>query len=210
LSDGSAIAIGGTNSKDTFGDGLTSAEQWTPGGVWTLLSAKLLRGRYLLAATALSNGSVAVAGGSGQKSVEILTIDPQTSEIGDFMWGAPMTTSRMGFGFVQLPNGSLLAAGGYSGAVNLDSAEVNVGSRWVTIQRMHGARAGCRAALLKNGSVLVAGASKSQPVYARSAELFATARYRCYTDPNGTQPSCHPSPDGTGSDVFTCTQICGR
>lgn len=38
--------------------------------------------------------------------------------------GATMTTPRNGFGMVALHNGSVLAAGGYSGSSDLNSAEI--------------------------------------------------------------------------------------
>ena len=80
---------------------------------------------------------------------------------------------------------------------------------------MHVKRPGCRAALLHNGSVIVAGASTSahagpgRASAARTVELYGTARFRCRTAPNATQPSCQPSPDGSGTDIFTCNTVCG-
>jgi hypothetical protein len=118
---------------------------------------------------------------------------------------------------VELRNGSLLAAGGYDGGnYNLDTAEVYDphGREWVGIERMRIKRPGCRAALLKNGSVIVAGAGTSGPgaeQAARSAELFGTAMFRCFVAPGSAaaEPSCQLSKDGTGSDFFSCAAVCG-
>ena len=77
--DGSAIAIGGTNQGDTFGEGLKTAEQWLPGvgaggrSGWRPLQATMFRGRWLASAVQLQNGSIAVVGGDiRENSVEIL------------------------------------------------------------------------------------------------------------------------------------------
>ena len=47
--------------------------------------------------------------------------DPESNSWAD---GAFLTTRRNGFGMVALHNGSVLAAGGYSGTVDLNSAEI--------------------------------------------------------------------------------------
>lgn len=214
--DGGVLAMGGTNNNDQWGDGLKTIERLVLAsdghGEWVPVDTKLLSGRWLGNAALLKNGSVAVAGGRSAQ-VEILKINLTTGGVGPSNWGAPMTITRKGFGFVELLNGSLFAAGGYSGAADLETAEVFAGNRWVRIQPMHAKRPGCRAALLHNGSVLVAGASvrsgSAKSGAAKSVELYGTSKFRCILAPNSTRPSCRPSPDGGGTDIFTCNAVCG-
>jgi len=87
-----------------------------------------------------------------------------------------MNVARSFSAFATLPNGSLLVAGGFAGAVansSLSSAELynpNT-NKWTMITPMHVGRAGALAATLNSGKVLVTGGLGNKGVLT-SCELY--------------------------------------
>ena len=87
-----------------------------------------------------------------------------------------MNVARSFSAFATLPNGSLLVAGAFAGAVansSLSSAELynpNT-NKWTIIAPMHVGRAGALAVTLNNGKVLVTGGLGNRGVLT-SCELY--------------------------------------
>lgn len=137
--------------------------------------------RYLHSATLLTNGQVLVAGGVEYDGENELFFAGQDSELYDPNTGhwsytaGSMTSPREYQEAVLLPNGQVLAIGGFNnGGVN-SSAEIfnpNTGL-WSATGSMNTARADCAAALLPGGMVLAAsGASNTTNNQTTSVELY--------------------------------------
>jgi len=112
-------------------------------------------------------------------SLASILVQPQnTASLGNNSWtpAAPMNVARSFSAFATLPNGSLLVAGGFAGAVansSLSSAELynpNT-NKWTMITPMHVGRAGALAATLNSGKVLVTGGLGNKGVLT-SCELY--------------------------------------
>src|ERR1700683_3382482 len=76
---------------------------------------------------------------------------------GTFAPTGSMTIARSGHTATLLPNGKVLIAGGYTGSVQLASAELYDPGTFAPTGDMTTPRAGNTAVLLPNGKVLIAG-----------------------------------------------------
>src|SRR2546427_10004510 len=112
-------------------------------------------------------------------SLASILVQPQnTASLSNNAWtpAAPMNVARSFSAFATLPNGSLLVAGAFAGAVansSLSSAELynpNT-NKWTMIAPMHVGRAGALAVTLNNGKVLVTGGLGNPGVF-KSCELY--------------------------------------
>ena len=112
-------------------------------------------------------------------SLASILVQPQnTASLSNNAWtpAAPMNVARSFSAFATLPNGSLLVAGAFAGAVansSLSSAELynpNT-NKWTMIAPMHVGRAGALAVTLNNGKVLVTGGLGNRGVLT-SCELY--------------------------------------
>ena len=214
LPDGSAVAFGGTNRGDSYGDGLKTAEQWDPiTQVWTPIVQQMPRGLNGGQAVTLANGSVWVYGSALERSYLYY---PATQ----VFYSSPRTTVTHGssFGFVALQNGSALAVGGFDGSSNLAIAEMYMPTenKWVRIRDMNYAHAGATAVALKNSSVLVLGASDSA-TWSRTPELWDSSTWRCFSNTSASATdggscgmlTCQRTTDGSGIDLKSCQETCG-
>ena len=87
-------------------------------------------------------------------------------------------TARFSHTATLLPNGEVLAAGGYNSVgVSLASAELYnpASGTWVTTASLHTARSSRTATLLPNGKVLVAGGENNTVGNLASAQLYHPA-----------------------------------
>jgi len=113
-------------------------------------------------------------------SLASILVQPQnTVSLGNNAWtpAAPMNVARSFSAFATLPNGSLLVAGGFAGAVAnpiISSAELYnpATNKWTMTAPMHMERAGALAATLNNGYVLVTGGLGSSGGALTSCELY--------------------------------------
>ncbi|WP_438007571.1 kelch repeat-containing protein [Sorangium sp. So ce321] len=181
MPDGRVLVTGGNNlDVDVFH--LDSAEVLDPAsGTWSPVG-DMHDGRAHHTATALPDGRVLVAGGSGiggaLESAEVL--DPASG-----MWFpvAPMFAARYGHTATVLLDGRVLVAGGDSIEGVLESAEVfdPASGLWFAVEPMSAARVEHSATLLPGGQVLVAGGSDLSAGIFRldSVEMFdpATGRW---------------------------------
>ncbi len=184
LPDGRVLAVGGLSV--TLRDGAlfpsqpTSAEIYDPKADRWSTTAPMGVDRLGQTATPLPDGRVLVAGGE-DRSLTVLN----STEIYDptedrWISAAPMAAARVGHVASPMANGDVLVAGGLGEAPNrltisLTSAEVYDPRRnlWVTVASMREEHVADTATLLRNGAVLVVGATgQSRP------ELYDPARNR--------------------------------
>ncbi|MCY1018159.1 Ig-like domain-containing protein [Pyxidicoccus sp. MSG2] len=122
LNNGKVLVVGGLyNVNDTY---LASAELYDPAtGTWTFLSPGLSATRMGASAILLPDGRVAVLGGQAYSgttdvSTQVELFNPATNT---FSSGGSLNQRRYEAGFVGLPDGRILGAGGWG---YLSSAEI--------------------------------------------------------------------------------------
>jgi hypothetical protein len=123
------------------------------------------------AATLLADGRVLIAGGLVAAAQTAELYDPAT---GIWTRTGDLTTPRVELTLTLLPNGKVLAAGGYFGVTGLASAELYdpATGTWTTTGSMAIAHSAHTATLLPDGRVLVASGAYSDPA---SAEFYDPA-----------------------------------
>ncbi len=159
---------------------LNEAEVYNPvSQTWTPTKSKTTPANG--AAILLPDGKVLVAGGSAGTQPDAVGVanaelfEPAT---GTWTATASMSTDRESHTVTLLPNGQVLAAGGYSGGWgicnDLGNAELyNPGTgTWSSTGNMTAARRIHKATLLPNGQVLVTGGLDCQGNVFSSAELY--------------------------------------
>lgn len=163
LPDGTVIAIGGWDGADDA-PLAAAVEAYDPAtGTWHA-AGSLAAGRWLHTATLLSDGTVLLVGGIGG---QLDAAGPAPVERYDPPSGlarptAPLLEHRTGHTATLLPDGTVLVTGGWapgSSGPHLATAErydPRTGT-WRPAARMGTARAGHGAALLADGTVLIAG-----------------------------------------------------
>ena len=176
LANGQVLVIGGQDSGDFS---LTSAEIYDPAtGAWTPTgSLAILRCRHT--ATLLPDGRVLVAGGyywadPGDQSLDSAEVyDPAT---GTWTPTGSLWAARHDHTATLLPDGRVLATGGYNGANALATAEIYnpATGTWTPTGSLQTARHGHTATLLPDGRVLAAGGYANGSSLA-SAELYGPA-----------------------------------
>ncbi len=182
LSNGKVLAAGGAGN--TF---LSSAELFDPAtGRWTF-TGSMHDLRWQASAVLLPNGKVLEAGGSATASsfIGIREAELYDPASGNWTGTGSMTNGRWAFTLTLLPNGKVLATGGFGTNHALATAELyepTTGS-WTPTGSLQTPRGWHTATLLPNGKVLVAGgtdllaAGKSTPAdpTLTSAEIYDPA-----------------------------------
>ena len=175
LPDGRVLVAGGINEVP-----LRSAELYDPAtGSWTS-TGDLITPRVIHTATLLPQRQSAGHGGGrpdypwnhgdGQDKAELY--DPATGQ-----WSPTdsMAAPRAGHTATRLPNGKVLAAGGFNDGETVNSAELydSFTGHWSSTGSLIAGREGHTATLLTNAMVLVAGGN-SKSGYRTAAELYDT------------------------------------
>ncbi|MDQ6613508.1 MAG: hypothetical protein M3083_01780 [Actinomycetota bacterium] len=201
LADGTVLVTGGSASNGI--EGLASAEVYDPStGTWSPASSMAVA-RFGAAATLLGNGKVLVAGGvvGGQMLDGLASAELYDPASRTFSPAGTMSAGRVSLTANLLPDGHVLAAGGYSGRAGgnnspLKSAELYnpATNTWAATAAMGTARAEHAATSLVNGDVLVTGGS---PGTATAERYRATVPTTTTTRPTTTVPAhrCNP-PNG--------------
>ncbi len=182
LPDGRVLVAGGLGA-DT---GLASAELYDPRTMSWTATGTMVQGRAWHSATLLTNGTVLVVGGTSVvgtapgTDLELASAELYDPRTGSWTTTTSMAEARSGPAVVLLPDGRVLAAGGWGSTApfgpKLASAEVYdpVSGTWTPTAPMGDARHGQVAALLPSGIVLVAG-GYNDSVRLASAELYDPA-----------------------------------
>ncbi|MDE2292348.1 MAG: fibronectin type III domain-containing protein [Elusimicrobia bacterium] len=173
LPSGKALAAGGTGRSDV----LSSAELYDPSTqAWTR-TGSLKQQRSHHTATLLADGTVLAAGGFTTLSQSTGTTS--SAEIyypasGAWVPTGSMISSRAYHASVLLPNGNVLAIGGFTNGKYLDSTEVYISTahRWISGPKLLNARAQFTASLLQDGRVLVVGGVNASNGVLNSSEYF--------------------------------------
>jgi N-acetylneuraminic acid mutarotase len=206
LTNGQVLVAGGVSATGAI---LQSAELYDPAtGKWTV-TGSMVSPRYAHAAVLLPNGEVLVAGGIIQVSSGTVTCtaaaelyNPST---GKWASTGSMTKARGNHGTAPLPNGQVLAAGGfcYNGS-NFNeydnSAELYspVTGSWAATGNMNIGHAYVAATLLQKGQVLVAGGNATNSADGRVAELYSNGQWTATGSLNSLRGSDTASLTGNG------------
>jgi MYXO-CTERM domain-containing protein len=138
--------------------------------------------RVLAGAWTLPTGNVLVAGGANGDPESPTAL--ATSEIYDPItstWaaGPPMLAARWAFGFATLPGGGFIAAGGIGNPDPIAAVEIfDPVTGWSAAQPLSVARGAPPAALLEDGTFLVAGGESGTmavPTFPTSSEIYSAA-----------------------------------
>ncbi len=204
LGTGKVLVAGGTNA----GGRLATAELFDPATGAFTAAAPMPEARNGHTATLLPNGKVLVAGGSDASGAlaTCRLYDPRTGA-----WAATgsMATARREHTATLLQGGKVLVAGGQNGTppgyTALSSAELYdpATGTWGATGALGSARAGHAAALLEDGTVLVAG---GQTRWFPLPALY-TATANVYEPGTGTWSATGSM--GTARRSFTLTRIPG-
>jgi N-acetylneuraminic acid mutarotase len=167
LPDGKVLVVGGSGSRSGSGtgyDALSTAELYDPAsGSWTA-TGNLNEARTYHTATLLPDGSVLVVGGLNSAGSSLASAELYDPSSGSWTVTGQLIDARVNHTATLLPDGKVLVVGGNptpESPAFLASAELydpNSGS-WTATGGMIEARQGHLAALLRDGTVLVAGGS---------------------------------------------------
>lgn len=149
---------------------------WTPTG-------SMHTARASHTATALSNGLVLVAGGTGDANIPLATSELYNSASGTWHSTGDLNTGRVSASAVLLSNGHVLVMGGCIASDCLGSTTTSAEvydpgtGNWMVTGSMRTGRAEFVAVLLPNGKVLVAGGCTSYDVNGCRAVTAAAELY---------------------------------
>ena len=164
LPNGKVLVAGGTREDNGYlVYSINSAELYDPAtGTWTP-TGNLATARGDHTATLLSSGKVLVTGGrpsfSGAGNLPIVSAELYDPASGTWTSTGDLNTGRWSHTATLLPNGNVLAAGGYGNGVVLMSAEIydSATGTWTPTGNLLARRADHTATLLPDNKVLVAG-----------------------------------------------------
>jgi len=189
------LIAGGQNA----GGALNSTEVYDPQGrTFTASGGSLSVGRAGHTATLLGNGTILMAGGSGQASAELY--NPLS---GTAVSTGSLTTDRTGHTATLLPDGNVLMAGGTSSGAAVNSTEIYnpAAGAFTAVGGVLGtARTGASATLLDSALVLVVGGKNGASGGLGSGEVYTPS-----FDPLGTVEVTSDDSSGTDAISGACT-----
>jgi hypothetical protein len=161
LRDGKVLVVGGSGNGSGY-DALTTAELYDPGSRSWTATGGLNEARTYHTATLLSDGRVLVVGGLDSGGISLPSAELYDPSNGSWTATGRLIDARVNHTATLLPDGKVLVVGGNptpESPAFLASAELydpSSGS-WTATGGMIEARHGHFAALLRDGTVLVAG-----------------------------------------------------
>ena len=176
LPNGNVLITGG---RDSMANVIDSAEVYNSAtGKFSYAGTGMSSRHFRATEVLLANGKVLIAGGDDNTAKPVSAAElydsgyPQTVQA--FTSKGSMTAARGFYAETQLPNGSVLIAGGSNGSAALSSAELyNPGTGAFTATgSMSAARVRPSAILLPNGRVLIAGGQTLSGTPLNSAEVY--------------------------------------
>ena len=159
----------------------TSTPAATPGAAGWTATGEMTTGRYLQTATILPDGSVLIVGGRGEEASgpgrSLASAETYDATTGSWTAIQDMANRRSAHTATLLPDGRVLAAGGYDDFEALGSAELYdpATGTWTATANLIEARGYHTATLLADGRVLVAGGRSNDSSTGHalaSAELY--------------------------------------
>lgn len=176
LPNGNVLITGG---RDSMANIIDSAEVYNSAtGTFSYAGTGMFSRHFRATEVLLANGKVLITGGDDNTAKPVSASElydsgyPQTVQA--FTSKGSMTAARGFYADTQLPNGSVLLAGGSNGSAALSSAELyNPGTGAFTATGgMSAARVRPSAVLLPNGRVLIAGGQTLSGTPLNSAEIY--------------------------------------
>ena len=176
LADGRVLVAGGDDGSLAPGSALSSVQIYTSGSGW-VAGESMKNVRLDHAAVLLADGRVLVAGGTDANGTALKTAEVYDPTTGHWTLTGPMLTPRAGFTMTVLPDGRVVAAGGYSSSPSdalaaADLFDPTTGG-WTTTGPLSDGRRYQAATSLGEGSVLVVGGhGAAADEYLASAEVY--------------------------------------
>lgn len=175
MRDGRVLVAGGDDGSLTPGSSLSSAEIYTPGSGWTAAES-MKKVRFDQAAILLNDGRVLVAGGVDASGAALNSAEIYDPTTGHWTLTGTMPAARAGFTLTALPDGKVIAVGGYATSpnqalANTDLFDPTTGG-WTATGSMITGRRYQTATSLGDGSVLVIGGHGSGTDFLTSCEIF--------------------------------------
>jgi hypothetical protein len=178
--DGRVLIAGGSDSGDSSGATIASAELYDPTTGAFVSTGSMVAARQDDTATLLQDGRVFIVGGeittTDHSSIPLASAELYDPKTGTFSATGSMKVARQNYTATLLANGLVLIAGGWNGG-DLASAELydpNTG-KFSAAGSMTTARANATAMLLPDGRVLIAGGAQDSGGGIASAELYDPA-----------------------------------
>ncbi len=171
LANGDVLVVGGDSGKGE----LASAERFD-GTKFVATKNGRVRAGKAVASAVLSDGRVLIAGGANAKDGSLADTDIYDPSTDSFMPGPPMNRRRMAHSLTSLPDGRILAVGGWSDsespAASSGVVEIFDGTTWKTLDvHLAQPRHDHAVVVVDDCHVLIAGGQQSLPNKKANAPL---------------------------------------
>lgn len=175
MNDGRVLVAGGDDGSLAPGSALSSVEIYTSGSGWSAAES-MKKVRLDQAAVLLNDGRVLVAGGVDASGTALNTAEVYDPTTGHWTLTGTMPYAQAGFTMTVLPDGRVVAVGGYATSPNQalatsDLFDPTTGG-WTSTGPLNTARRYQSATSLGDGSVLVIGGHGASADYLASCEIF--------------------------------------
>jgi hypothetical protein len=176
MASGKILVAGGDDGSLTPGSALSSVQIYTSGSGWAAAES-MKKVRVDGAAVLLKDDRILVAGGTDASGVAQNTAEIYDPSSGHWSLTGTMPTARAGFTLSVLPDGRVVAAGGFGSSPNqaLTTADLfdPTSGGWTSTGSMAHGRRYQAATALADGTIMVTGGhSASADTYIAYAEIY--------------------------------------